>query len=191
MRKFITLGATVSVAILFAGCTGIAASPSAVEPSGDNRPASSASATTAASSTTDAPTTESSPTPTSDLVKPFGSSMTWEDNLSVTVSKPAAFKPSEYSQEKGFSQYVVFDITIVNKTGQPWDPAMFYATLQSSNEEAPQVYDSEKLGNRPSTKLLNSREVKFKIAFAVKNPADLVMEVRPDFEHNAALYELG
>ncbi|MGA4670618.1 hypothetical protein ACPCG0_12640 [Propionibacteriaceae bacterium Y1923] len=194
MKNLIHLGATLSVAVLFAGCTGVAAGPSTAEPSGNNRPASSAPAATDAATTDPAPATteaESSPTPTDDPVKAFGASYTWEDGLAVTVSKPADFKPGEWSQEEGYDKYVVFEITLVNNSGTPWDPGMFYATLQSANEEAPTIYDSEQLGERPSTKLLNGREAKFKMAFAVKDPSDLVMELRPDFDHESVLYQLG
>lgn len=191
MNKLTALAATISVAALMAGCTGISATPSAVEPTGNNRPstATSAPATGAGDSETVA-TGEAEPAPTDDPVKNFGSTFTWEDNLSMTVSAAKAFKPGEYSEQAGYTNYVVFDVTLVNKTGQPWDPSMFYATLQSANEESPSVYDPQ-LGDKPSTKLLNGREAKFKLAFAVKDPKDLVMEVRPDFDHNSVLYELA
>lgn len=191
MNKLTALAATLSVAALMAGCTGLSATPSEVEVTGDNRPTTVSSAP-ASTEAEQPPTSEAepTPTPTDDGVKNFGSSFTWEDNLSMTISAPKAFKPGEYSKEDGYTNYVVFDVTLVNKTGQPWDPSMFYVTLQSANEEAPKVYDTEQLGEQPSTKLLNGREAKFKVAFAVKDPTDLVMEVRPDFDHNSVLYEL-
>ena len=76
----------------------------------------------------------------------------------------------------------------MNKTGKPWDPSLISATVQSSNKEGEQVYDSEKLGDEPSTKLLKGREVKFKIAFGVADPKDLVLEIAPDFEHESAIF---
>lgn len=75
----------------------------------------------------------------------------------------------------------------MNATGAPWDPALFQASLQSANEEGSKIYDSE-LPEDPRTKLLNGREAKFTIAFGVKDPADLVLEVTPDFEHESVLY---
>ena len=65
----------------------------------------------------------------------------------------------------------------------------FCIEVQSGNTEADQVFDSENdVGGGPSTKLLNGREAKFKIAFTVANPKDLVMEVRPSFEHESVLF---
>lgn len=196
MSKTPAIGAALAVAILFAGCTATVGDPKPVasEPAGTNRPASSAPAATeveptAAEETTEAEPTEAEATEEEQDAKPFGSSWTWDDGLSITVSKPKDYKPSEYSGQEGYTKYVMFDVTLVNKSTKAWDPSIFFATLQSGNEEAPEIYDSAKLKDRPSTKLLKGREVTFQIAFAVKDPKDLVLEVTPDFEHNAALYQ--
>lgn len=191
MSKSPAIGAALAVAILFAGCTATGSEPKSAssEPVGNNRPASSAPASPEAEPTT-APeeTSEAAPTEEEDA-KPFGSSWTWDDGLAITVSKPKDYKPSEYAGQEGYTKYVMFDVTLVNKSSKAWDPSLFFATLQSGNEEAPEIYDSAKLKDRPSTKLLKGREVTFQIAFAVKDPKDLVLEVTPDFEHNAALYQ--
>jgi hypothetical protein len=38
------------------------------------------------------------------------------------------------------------------------------------------------------TTLLPGREAVFKIAYSVTNPADIVLEVSPDFEHENVIY---
>jgi hypothetical protein len=85
--------------------------------------------------------------------------------------------------------YLVFDVTVVNGTPDAYEPIAFYATAQSDNVEAQQVFDSEKLALPPSTPLLPGRESKFKIAFGVANPDDLVLMVRPGFDYEKILYE--
>jgi len=79
-------------------------------------------------------------------------------------------------------------VRIVNGTSENWDPSLFYATLQSGNQEASQVYDSGQLGDSPSTSLLPGREVQFQIAFGVNDPADLVLEVAPDFTYKNVIF---
>ena len=108
---------------------------------------------------------------------------------SLAVGKPSSFKPGEWAigKEK-FTKFVVFDVRVVNKTGKPWDPSLISATIQSSNQEGSQVYDSGSLGEDPSTELLNGREVKFKIAFGVHEPKDLVLATAPDFAHDSAIF---
>lgn len=121
----------------------------------------------------------------------FGEAYNWEDGISITVSKPKSFKPSEYTAVDGAADHLKFEIRLVNSTGKPFDPALVYATLQSGNEEAEAVFDSENgVGDSPSTKLLDGREVKWTVGFGVKDPSDLVMEISPDagIEYAGAIF---
>ncbi len=120
-------------------------------------PASSAPPTSAAA-------TSASPAPESDQVR-FGQAFTWEDGLSVKVSPGAAFTPSPYAAADKAAAYLAFTITVVNNTKKPYDPALFSATVQSSNTEASTVFDSEAgLLGPPSTTLLAGRQSVFKLA---------------------------
>lgn len=187
MKKNLIVMAAVA-ALSLAGCTSVTATPTASPPSGMNRP----SVTSGADSTSPAgpaPSTSPKASTPDDGVAAFGSAFAWKDGLSMTVSKPVPYTPSKYAATgKQFTQFVVFEVALVNKTGAPWDPAMIYATLQSANQEGERVFDSSQLPPEPSTKLLVGREVKFKMAFGVADPADLVLEVRPDFEHESVLF---
>lgn len=80
-------------------------------------------------------------------------------------------------------------MTLVNGTATEFEPIAFQATMQSGNVEAESMYITS-LGvlGAPSTVLLPGREAVFRIAFAVSNPADLVMEVRPGFEYDSAIF---
>lgn len=179
-RGSIVAAVLTSVALL-AGCatTGGPGTPVA----GTNRPSSSGSST---SSTSSAPSDDSSGSG-SETVK-FGSTYTWDDGLSVTVSKPVKFTPSETSMGGGKNN-VKFTVVIVNKSGKTFDPAMFTTTAQSANAEAEEIFDSAKgLEGSPSTKVLNGREVKFSIGYSVTNAKDIVLEVSPSFEHESALF---
>lgn len=182
--------AAVGVALL-AAMTGCASTPGAAsaEKTGSNRPAatSDTATTTEDTSTQDATPADEATTTASDGPVKFGETWEWEDNLSLTVSKPKPYTPSESAAaDKHAKHFVQFTVTVVNKTGKTFDPALFNASLQSANEEGDQVFDSENnIGGGPSTKLLSGREAKFKVAYAAADPKDLVLEVHPDFEHEA------
>lgn len=119
----------------------------------------------------------------------FGTAYTWDDGLPVEVGAPEDYTPGEYAVgTEGFSQFVSFTIRIVNGTSKNWDPSLFYVTLQSGNQEASKVYDTEQLGDSPTTTLLPGREVEYRIAFGVKDPADLVMEVAPDLSYSNVIF---
>ncbi|MDO5681658.1 MAG: hypothetical protein Q4G46_02350 [Propionibacteriaceae bacterium] len=183
MNTVTRLGLALSAVLLTAGCAGLPASTTTTAPVGDNRPATSAPA--APTTTEPAP----SPTPTNNGVAALGETYLWTDGLAVTVSKPSPYKPSEYAAGADeFKQSVVFDITIVNNTGGTWDPGMFQATVQSANQEGSRIFDSSNNLGEPSTKLLNGREATFKLAFGVADPADIVMEVTPDWDHQSAMF---
>ena len=67
----------------------------------------------------------------------FGESATF-DVAWLNVSKPKVFKPSQYAAKDKAKAYVKFTITLVNKTGATFDPALVYATVQSANSKPAQ-----------------------------------------------------
>jgi hypothetical protein len=187
MHKTTIIAALAGVALIFTGC-GVPASETGDAGEGSNVPAA------AESSAADGQATEPAGDRSSadqDAVARFGSAYTYTDGLSVTVSAPKAFTPSEYAADEGkYDNYVKFEVRIVNKTGKTMDPSMFTATVQSDNEEGDEVYDSEGgLEGAPSTKLLNGRESKFTVGYGIANPEDIVMEVNPDFDHEPVMFQ--
>jgi hypothetical protein len=119
----------------------------------------------------------------------LGKAYTWKDGLAVTISAPAAFIPSNTSMVDPAAAYVTFTVTVVNGTAANFDPSMFSTSFQSTNVEGKEVYDSAKnIGGAPSTTLLPGREVQFTIGYGVADPADIVLEVTPDFAHDAAIF---
>lgn len=121
----------------------------------------------------------------------FGKSYTWDDGITLTVRKPSAFKPSEYSKVKGAKGYRKFTVTVVNKSAAPLDLNLTYITMQSNNKEAEQVFETENgLDSSPSTKLLKGRESKWDVGFGVANPKDMVIKValQDNFECPSIIY---
>lgn len=120
----------------------------------------------------------------------FGETWAFEDGLQVTVSKPETFKPDEWSMGgEGYDHAVRFTVTIVNKTGENFDPTMFHATVQSGDREGDQIFDSANgLEGAPSTVILDGRETTFDIGFGVDDPKDIVMELTVSWDHDEAIF---
>lgn len=185
MNKHFALGLAAISAIVLTGCS-VPAQPAATAPAGDNRPT-----TSAPGETSPGEGMSSEPTAQDSGALAFGATYAYEDGLSVTIGTPKPYKPKEFAAgTEGFKQFIIMDVTVVNKTGSSWDPAMFHATLQSSNKEASEIFDSPTLAGPPSTTLLNGRETTFKLGFGVADPADLVLEVRPSFDRDPVIYLL-
>ena len=175
-----------SIGSMLVGCAGTTATPADSVPTGVNRP----SPVEVPSSSESANAAIPTPTPTGSGVQDFGKAYTFADGLAVTVGEPQPYKPSSSAAGADrFPATVVFDVTVVNKSGKPWDPVLFVVTAQSANEEASPVFDFGKLPDRPQTKVLPGREVKFKQAFGVADPKDIVMEVQLDFQHEAVIFQ--
>jgi len=182
MKKALIIAA--AGAVLLAGCAqtpGAQSEPTA----GSNRPSSSAPASGRVSMPSATASKKAGPT-----ITPLGQTFTYENGLAVLVSDPQPYEPSSFVRDMTpAAAYLAFDVTVVNGTPDAYEPIAFYATAQSDNVEAQQVFDSEKLALPPSTPLLPGRESKFKIAFGVANPDDLVLMVRPGFDYEKILYE--
>jgi hypothetical protein len=181
MNKLKLAALALAATIALAGCTSTIKTtnkPSVAAPSqGVNHPSDTA--------TSETPT----PSPTQAGPKKFGQRFTYTDGLVVTVAAPVAFTPSEYAAKEPAAAYIILQFTVINGTGKNYDPSVFQATVQSANVEASTVYDTEGgIGGSPQTVILPRRETTFKMAFGVKNPKDLVVQVTPSFDYDPAIF---
>ena len=182
-----------SLALVLAACGAqTPGAESTTDAAGTNAPSTTAAPTAAAAAveTEEASETESaSASPAEETMPQFGESYTWEDGITIKIGEPKAYKPSESAYVSGDGDPIVFNVTIVNGTEARFDPAVFHATMQSSNVEAESIYDSAKnLEGTPSTTILPKRESSFQLAFAVADKKDLVLEVTPSFEHESVVF---
>lgn len=119
----------------------------------------------------------------------FGAAFTFKNNLAVSVSPPEPYTPSSSaSGGDSANQFVVFTVTVVNGSTDNYDPVLFTADLQSGNREAEKVYDSANDIGAPTTVVLPGRESEFRLAFAVIDPEDLVLQVSPGFKYRDAIF---
>ena len=178
----IAAAAATLLLVLLAGCGGTTGTVATSAAAGSNAD------TTASSQPTDAAST-----PADSGTLAFGQTYKWDDGLQVTITKPATYKPSKWAVTSGKEKNnLVVTVTLVNGTGAKFDPSMFHLSAQSGDADAEGVYDSGKgVGSSPETKLLPGRQAKWKAAFNVKNPKDLVLEVARDFDPDSVISQLG
>ncbi len=130
--------------------------------------------------------TEAPPEPNlSRYAKPFA----WEDGLQVVLSAPVPYTPSNDGYVQKAPAYVVTTVTLTNKTGKTFDPSSFLLSAQSGGREADRIFDYDGgLDSPPSSPLPNGRSITFKAGFGVQDAKDVVIEVRPDFDHEAVIF---
>jgi hypothetical protein len=183
MNKSMT-ALSLAAVLAFAGACGSTenAGPVASPKAGTNRPTEPPTGTQSAP--VDTPT-ESDTLGSSTLS--FGQTYEWDDGIQLTISAPKEFNPSEYAIGDGKNN-LYMTVTLVNGSSEPFDPSMFLMTVQSGNEEAEAIFDTDTIGDAPQTNLLPGREAKFKVGYAVADPTDLVAEVAPSWDHETVFY---
>lgn len=187
MKKIIT--STIAVFALSLGaCSATSGSPDDAPTSGTNRPSSSSTSADSApeeAETADLDEMDDATGGDSDVLA-FGDTQTYEDGVSLTVGEPEQISLTEFAYPE-VAEATAFQITVVNGTDAPIDPTEAFATVQSGNTEAEEVYD-ENVGELPMTSILPDREATFTVAFAASDPSDLVMEIAPTWEHENAIF---
>jgi len=135
-----------------------------------------------------APDTVSPPEPTND-VHAFGETVTWDNNVSLSVSVPAPYTPSDYAAGavEGHST-VLFEFVLSNNSDENYEP-LVYGTATSGGVEAPGVFDTaEGIGFPPTTVLLPGQTIKWLQAYSVLDAANITMQVSAGFTYDDAIF---
>lgn len=176
MKRILALISVPLVVLALSSCLRLPSTPNPSQPAGDNRPSEEA---------TDTDDQEA----TDDGIAAFGDTYTWTDGVSITVSTPEEFTPSEYAAAAEASSYLKFTITLVNDSEDPVSAALVYPSMQSGNTEAEAIFDSANgLGGPPSTDVLPGRETQWVVGFGVADPTDLVLEIAPGFQYDSVYF---
>lgn len=141
-----------------------------------------------------APVAEDTVTPPSepevaDGVYGFGETVTWDDNVSLSVSVPAPYAPSEYAAGpvEGH-QTIAVEFVLTNGSTENFEPAV-YGTATSGGVEAPGVFDYDNgMTLAPTTVLLAGQTIKWTQAFSVLDPADITLQISAGFEYDDAIF---
>ncbi|MBM9466982.1 hypothetical protein [Nakamurella leprariae] len=124
------------------------------------------------------------------VVEAFGTPFEWENGLSVAVSAPAPFTPTESAVgDEGPGEAVRVDVTVTNGSQEEFDPYLLFVTALSGKLEATEIFDGAGgLESTPYTAVAPGATVTFPIGFKVADPADLVVQVSPGSDYEPALF---
>ncbi|MWV48310.1 hypothetical protein GRS96_03345 [Rathayibacter sp. VKM Ac-2803] len=137
------------------------------------------------------PAEEAPPAATDDLTVGFGETFTYTDGVTLSVSAPAEFTPTEYAAGADQAVNVVFTLTITNGSAQNLDP-FTYADVSSGGVEASRIFDTDgvagDISTSPSTVILPGGTVTWKEAYSLTDPASIVMQLSPSFDYQDAIF---
>lgn len=120
----------------------------------------------------------------------FGETITFSDGLSLSVSTPSDYVPSDTSVGAVEGQAsVVYEFVITNGTAENFDPTLVLATASSAGTEAEGIFDvGNNIGFPPNTAVIPGATIKWQQAFSVADPANVTMEVTVGFTHDPAIF---
>lgn len=121
----------------------------------------------------------------------FGDTMEWDDGVTMTVSEPESFTPSELAEGSDQAEDLVFTLTIVNDSAECVQPIVV-STLESDGTEATRIIDvgaeGGQVGIPPITPICPGERVRWQEAWSVADPASLTMETGPSFAYDSVVF---
>lgn len=120
----------------------------------------------------------------------FGEVVTYEDGISVSVSKPADYQPSELADGMIEGQpVVIFEFVITNNSEEAFDPTFAMATVESGGSEGSGVFDtSNDVGFPPQTSVLPGQTVKWNQAWSVADPSNITLEIQVGLGRDKSIF---
>lgn len=120
----------------------------------------------------------------------FGETYTYEDGVTITVSAPAAYTPTEYAAGADQANNVTFTFTITNGSKENLD-AFTYPQITSGGVEASMIFDNNDAvsGSAPSSTVLPGQSLTWTSAYSVADLNKLQVEVSPaSFAYDDAIF---
>ncbi|WP_238476295.1 DUF2510 domain-containing protein [Agromyces mariniharenae] len=116
---------------------------------------------------------------------PFGQTMSWEDGVTMTVTPPEPYVPTEFATGGGANN-VVFALTITNGSPGPIN-LLTYSQVTSAGQPGSIVYDvldsGEEISAEPSGVLEPGQSVTWREAWAVADPNAITLLDSPTVDH--------
>lgn len=121
----------------------------------------------------------------------FGEAMTWDDNVSLSVSTPAPFTPTEWAAGADQAHHIAFTLVLTNESSEVLEPIV-YSRVSSGGAEASQVFDIDNpvgdLTGGPTTAILPGQTVTWVEGYSVADPEVITFQVSPSFEYVDAIF---
>ncbi len=148
-------------------------------------------AAVAAEAETPAEETKPEPPAENTLLKQLGEVITYEDGLSISVSAPVAFAPTEYAAGADQANQVLFTLVVTNNTDKPLDPS-FYGSISSGGVEASKIYDMDNpvgdVNFAPTTAILPGQTISWNEAWSIADPASITVDFFVGFGYENAIF---
>ncbi|SMH49653.1 hypothetical protein SAMN06295885_3374 [Rathayibacter oskolensis] len=134
---------------------------------------------------------EEPPPAADDMTVGFGEALAYTDGVTLSVSAPTEFTPTEYAAGNDQAVDVVFTLSIQNGSDENLEP-FTYAEVSSGGVEASRIFDTDgeagDISTSPSTVILPGGSVTWKEAYSVADPASIVMQLSPSFDYQDAVF---
>ena len=110
----------------------------------------------------------------------FGDTYTWPDGLSITISQPEEFTPSEYmgdiyDLEAGTP--IKFIVTATNGTDTDLEAFGIDTQMSSGGKQSEAIFDSEAGIDMPTVTILPGNSLEWNIGFIVADPSNMQLSV--------------
>ena len=121
----------------------------------------------------------------------FGETMAWGDGVTMTVSEPESFSPSDVAIGDDQSVDLVFTLTITNDSSENVQPVVV-SMLSSGGTEATRIIDvgaeGGQVGIPPTTPILPGESITWQEAWSVADTASLTMQTAPSFGYEPVVF---
>ena len=121
----------------------------------------------------------------------FGETMAWADGVSMTVSGPEPFTPSDVAVGADQAENLVFTLTITNDSSENVQPVVL-SRLESDDVEVTRIFDvaaeGGQVGIPPTTAIPPGDSITWREAWSVDDPGSLTMRTAPSFTYEDAVF---
>lgn len=121
----------------------------------------------------------------------FGETAAYDDGVTISVSSPSPFTPTEYASGADQPVDLVYSITITNGSAENIDP-LPYSRVASGGVEATQIYDFDNeagdVTTYPTTTILPGGSVTWQEAWSVTDPDEIVFQISPSYDYGDAVF---
>lgn len=139
-----------------------------------------------------APETDETPVADAPDTVKLGEVWTWSDSVSVSVSPPTPFTPTEYAAGVTYPNNILFNITLTNGSDETFEPIVM-SSIASGGRAGESIFDT---GNEavvidgfpPSGSLLPGQSITWTEAYSVLDPADITYQIAPSFAYEDAFF---
>ncbi len=134
--------------------------------------------------------TEVAPTLPPSAGKKFGESFSWDDGVTVTISKPRTYKPTEdvMFQDKVSQTFIVMDVVLKNGSKEALPSDQFFLRAKTGSREAMQVMDRGAGVTQPKDIVQPGKEATWKIAFGVDSGQPFVLDAHYQFNRQGITF---